>query len=277
MGKPFYIMSNVILPKNHLSLTISKDVADICDILKPYSIEHFGYYRYFYNHSLYGFPLNNGLYNHHLEQGYPVIPQIPKEIDSNKFYYIPGFEKHDKYNQALHDYRSFFNVGNCILFFEKYANYFDLYFFGASQHDYGIINFYLNNIELLEKFKFYFKDKIKNEIAKAEKTKFFVPESMRPSIELCGSGDHDPRRKILLEKMDTKRYTLNYNDTKASITKKELAVLKQLSLGCTLKETAKFLLLSHRTVETYLNNTRRKFKLENKTDIIRILLENNLL
>jgi DNA-binding NarL/FixJ family response regulator len=62
------------------------------------------------------------------------------------------------------------------------------------------------------------------------------------------------KNKNLLNQLTPNIYRLTKDGMDVKITKRELAILKNLSLGCTLKETSQNLKLSPRTVEEYFNN-----------------------
>ena len=269
-------MNNIILPKDHLSLTSSKDIFEISQILKPYGIENFAYCRYFLDHTAYVFNSHAQSHEHHLKQGYIFCPQIPKDIKTNKFYCLPGIESSYEYIQAMYDHQNYFNLGNFFCMFEKYADHFDAYLFSAKPNNHAMINFYLNNLDFLENFKFYFKEKAKKLIIKLEKNKLLVPEPMRPLINRWKPAAVN-NKHVLLTAIEPKQYFLNNHGIDTKITRNELAVIRHWALGNTIKEIAKIIEISPRTVETYLNNVRQKMLLEKKTDITRVLLENNLL
>jgi DNA-binding CsgD family transcriptional regulator len=263
----------IILSKDHLSLTTSNDVADISSVLKPYGIHFFGYSRHFDNGTFYAFVSNKELYLHHLQQGYPLDPGIPEEMMSYKFHYIPIPDPRNKYSQVIHDNQNYFNIGHCIYFVERFNGYTDICYYASTPDNFGIINFYLNGADILENFKFYFKEKLQDLLNKAKYSCVFTPQHLRPFIGMW-NRPKNTFNQAFLKQISVNRYIL---DNQISITSKELQVLKLLAKGNTIKETSKIINISPRTVETYLNNLRNKLNLQGKQDIINVLHANYLL
>jgi DNA-binding NarL/FixJ family response regulator len=66
------------------------------------------------------------------------------------------------------------------------------------------------------------------------------------------------------------------NDKDIKLTKRELDVLKCLLTGCTVKEAARDIELSPKTVEHYLDNIKAKIGANKKSELIKIILEQKL-
>lgn len=80
----------------------------------------------------------------------------------------------------------------------------------------------------------------------------------------------------LLSKLELNHYMLNTSQGEIKLTKREAECIYYLLKGRTYKEIAKILHLSHRTIETYLNNIRHKAGVASKEDLIK-LFENTLI
>lgn len=63
------------------------------------------------------------------------------------------------------------NVWNTLSLYEKNKDYVDAFYFTSTRENYKIISEYFNNLELLENFSHYFKDKINNIISLEEMKK----------------------------------------------------------------------------------------------------------
>ncbi len=73
------------------------------------------------------------------------------------------------------------------------------------------------------------------------------------------------------------RYRLDNYDSNWSLTKREVECLFLLIHGKTAKEIAKFLNISFRTVETYIEKIKNKLQVESRSEIIEKAIESNLL
>lgn len=74
---------------------------------------------------------------------------------------------------------------------------------------------------------------------------------------------------------ETNKYIIKKLENKyIYLTEREMQCLYYLFLGYTSKETAKALKISFRTVETYLNNAKVKIGYKNRSEMVRIFLEN---
>lgn len=269
-------MDNIILSKKHYFLTINQDIETICEPLKQFGIVYFNHARFFDDNSAY--ILTNGkdsIYNH-VNKQYPIDKPAPKGTFGKKFHYFPFLDSTDINSKHVHAYRNEFNLENPIYFVEKYEGFTDVFVYSAMPDNLAILNFYLNNLEFLEKFKFYFKDKASKLIAKANKTRIILPKHMwtnyNDSKNLTINNNTKPSQKLTL-----KHYLLRVGKQEVSITKREFDVIKSLASGCSVKEAATTMGISPRTIETYLNNARYKLNVKKKSEIIKILADSNLL
>jgi DNA-binding CsgD family transcriptional regulator len=87
----------------------------------------------------------------------------------------------------------------------------------------------------------------------------------------------DRNKHEALNKLGLQHYNLSVFGNNVSVTKRELDVLRYISQGCTIKETARYINLSPRTVENYFNNVKFKIGSKRKSEIIKIISEAKLL
>ncbi len=275
-------MSTILLSElseKHYSRKIAGDVGEICEPLRGYGITHFLYSRLFFNDgSTYSLTNHWESYFHHCKMRYSVSPPVSEKIMSNKFFYLPGMTRDSGYNQASYDWINLFDIGQPIYFIECQPNYLDFFIYGSTPDNAALINFYLNNIDMLEKFKFYFKDKANKLIAKSIKNKILLPKEMCSGFNIKMNVDESVvNRQKFLKQLEVKNYIVPGQHCDISLSSRELDVIKELANGCTLKEAGKSLELSPRTVETHLNNLKSKLKLQRKTEIIKLISDLNLL
>lgn len=269
-------MNTNMLPSNHYLLSVTEDMQGICEILfKSSPINHFGYQRIYDDNSVF-FLINNGelVKNHANIKRYPMTPYINKKMMDKSFYYL-AIPNQQQFDQAIYDFSQMFGLYYPIYLFEIYEEYFDVYFFGCKYNDSAVINFYINNMEILENFKFYFKDKAAKIINKLEQDRLVIPPDMCSNVTLLKKELFC--KKTLINELIPNRYQLNLNNNHSSISKREMETIRFLCHGYSVKEAAKLMKISPRTVEQYFNNLKIKLGLGRKSQIINFFLENNIL
>jgi DNA-binding CsgD family transcriptional regulator len=273
-------MGNVILPKDHYSREISTDIASICEPLKEYGIVYFNYSRIFKDGSAFVMTNHWDSLHHHCEKQYKISPPIPKNLQIEHPYYIPTFINNDgpAENFAFFDYQTLFNLGCPIFFIEQYPEFVDLFIYGGTgENNLNIINTYLIKIQFLEKFKSIFRDKARKLIDKSSQNLITLPSEMYCDFFDIKMGGATIDDKKTIEQLNAKHYPFYINNQPLSITFRQLEVIEQLNKGCSVKETAKAINISPKTVETHLENIRRNFGVHKKSDIIKILTKARLL
>lgn len=264
-----------IIQPNHYTLQINRDVTEICQpLFQRYELDHFCYARYNFNSSLMTVLITDGLLlNHHFKQKYMITPSIPNKLFNKKFYYIAFPNLSDGFNQAVYDYQTIFKLNYPIYCFDIYPEYFDLFIYAAKGQSSNIINSYLNNMDVLEKFKFYFKEKAEKLIKQTEQHMLLIPKNMQSNINSI----------VNTQKLENyfdnkiKHYKLEGKYKNITLTKREVETFICIAQGYTIKEAAKLMNISHRTAETYINNARNKLHITKKSEILNILRQNNLI
>lgn len=266
------VISIAELTEKHYSQRISGEVTQICHPLNALGIIHFMYSRFFKNGSAFCLTNHWDSYYNHCKKKYIISPPISKNIINKKFFYIPTLNLDTKFSAAAYDWQSSFSIGHPIYFIEYERDYFDLIIYGAKSNNPNIINVYLSNIEILEQFKIYFKDNAKKLIEQSNKNRIWLPGAMSANMTASKQiQEHENFKNKILKQLEIKRYIPLGADKKILLSNRELDTMKQLSLGCTLKEAAKNMNISPRTVETHLNHIRQKLGVFRKSDIIKLL------
>jgi DNA-binding CsgD family transcriptional regulator len=263
-------VSQVILKENHFSLTSAADVIDICKPLFLNSpISYFCWFRMFNNGSSQLLISNPELAKFHLnKKKYLVSPNIEDKLIKKCFYYFNFPNCNDKFEEVLYNYKNLLNIHNPIYLFEKHENYYDSFWFASKKDDPSIYNFYLNNMNVLERFKLYFKDKAEKLILETFKNQLIIPKKM-----WCNISKKSP---ITIEKNIIPNLQINKVNFSPILSKKEIEVTQWLARGRTFKEIAKILQISPRTIEHHINNIKRKTGLQRKSQIIDFIMYTGL-
>lgn len=268
------IISLSELSEKHYSKKVESDVSAICAPLKELGITHFMHGRFFKSGSTFCLTNHWSSYYNHCKKEYVISPPVSKKVGGKKFFYIPAFQQDGKFNVQMYDWQNSFNIGQPIYFIEHETDYFDLFVFGSTPDNLDIINFYIGNIDILEKFKLYFKSKAKKLIEKSTQNRVWLPGVMSANM-LAAKDNHERElfKNNILRQLEIKQYILPGIKQDISLSRRELDTIRQLTNGCTVKEAARNLDLSPRTVESYLNNIKYKLCLTKKSEIIQLLSE----
>lgn len=266
-------MGEILLPYNHYSRSITDDINAIAYPLIRYGITYFAYLRFYNDGHAFNLVTHWESLSHQVNKQYPLSPPIKIELCKNNFHYLPfSDELFAENNPVYRDYAQLFNLGHPIFFIERYKDYTDVFAYSTVANNAGIVNFYLNNLDILEKFKFYFKDKARKLIDKSTKNRILIPEHMRLDFNTINNTEN--LKEQFINQLDIKNYILPGKNI--SITKREIETIKNIISGRTIKEVAKQMMISPRTVEDYLNSLRTKLRLQKKSDIIQYISRCNL-
>lgn len=256
---------------------LSKELADICHPLCSLNVSHFTYIRNFRD----GTQIN--------------LSNQPKWIDD---YYNLELYKTSLYDNLTKDMSKFslwplnketstlkvyqhgkisYNSHYGITFSQTCENEKELYFFSSSIDNPNILEFYLNNLDLLQYFIFYFK----------EKAEFLLEKAFFSKIKLCRQSHcsihhrehlsfNRQLRKEFLEKTVCHRIIISNHPQKNILSKKELDCINYFIQGKTAKQTGETLHLSQRTVESHLENARSKLSCKTKIELVSHLFRKGL-
>lgn len=267
-------MGNVIVQEHHYSALATKDISELAAPLKKYGIESFCYVRYFNDDSASVLINNKNLYQHHFKCGYKIAPDFPftrEELQQNKNRYYIAYEKpEESYSNALNDYKNLFGLDHFIFIPRICAHYTEYYIFAAALNNHGIVNFYLNQMDVLEQFIHDFQNKAGKLITQGDLNKLIIPENMR--LQLNGSPSLINQMSDDAVTIKNQPLILHYQGNIIKLSPRELECLQLLKSGYTAKETAQQFGLSYRTVEHHINNIKLKFGLNRKSDVIKAFI-----
>jgi DNA-binding CsgD family transcriptional regulator len=266
--------STIILPEKHISLTSSTDIDEILKPLKKLGILYFTYMR-----------------------NYPDCSQVYLSNDSSwvEAYYGQRLYETSQFQLAPESYRSgkivwpaqsdlpvyqygreYLKSDNGVTIIKKSGNYTEFYFFSSSVNNNGIVNVYVNNMAILEKFVLYFNDRAERILAKAEKSKLVLPPHIyQQSINNITISIPTPDIiDNVLDEMQIKKYRIKHEGYyNIKLSSRELECIFLYHKGKTAKETARALNISQRTVETYFENIKNKLNCYSKDQVVNFLVE----
>lgn len=162
-----------------------------------------------------------------------------------------------------------FDIWNALAIYEKFEGYSDFWFFGTSRQNTEAINFYMNKMNILNKFILYFKDKLYDDLNDLDADKLIYSK-----IQILEETNAEREKiKHFFDLLNIKSYKINDH---LSVSKKEFEYLFFLAQGKTSKEIARLTNSSFRTIESHFENIKKKVKCQKKSHLIDFIKNNNI-
>jgi LuxR family transcriptional regulator, quorum-sensing system regulator SolR len=218
-------------------------------LLHRHGVTVFNYYRIYFDGGVIRFSSDEAWTKHFFKKDYLNQITIPQSYLLKPVSYFIWLT--EDCPEILLDAAMNFNISNGITLAYRYEAYFEYFCFVSTSSNKSIINnFYLNNLDVLQNYSDYFREKADSLLQLGEKNKLILSNS----FELSDSNsvlkpNNMPQPLIKLSKRQ-----------------RDCAFL--LLKGLHYKEIGMVLNLSHRTVETHLNHIKSKLFCGNKTELI---------
>ncbi len=173
--------------------------------------------------------------------------------------------------------RTKYNIFHGVTFVRPGMYYYELYDFATYDEENNNVNeHYRSNIRLFEHFILYFKDQASEIIKFAAQEKIAPPEpllAISPAAPLIQTDKHHYSAERFLVDTQVKRYYLN----EIYLTQRELECIYWLAQGKSAEEIALLLGRTQRTIDTHLENIRKKLNCSKMSQIIKIVTAAGLL
>ncbi len=257
-----------------ICLNSQNEMKEICTYLSiSFGIEHFSYIKCFSDSTHY-----------HLNTHGDWMEHVYRNFSRR---YDVFFKTIDAYSSGVHlwlslsqqasfvDFKEHSGIDHGIVLIEKQDNYCEFYNFASTSDKPQIINFYLNNLDILWRHTFYFKDRASDLLKKAEEDRFILPKCTPagPDEKLIMPTYHIDE---ILKDTSIKRYYLNVMGKETYLTASEAKCCYYLINNKNIKTIASLYNLSPRTVENHINNIKQKLHCLTTADLInKILLHTN--
>lgn len=256
-------------PGNQIALSYNLTLIEkLENIGKPLfdnlGVKAYGYAKFFFDGKCYIDLFSDASWQHHYFELFHCSALIQKDLKTLKEvlkkegvgYVLWGnsvIEKEDAIVAASYE----FNLWHGLRIYEKHTDGIECWHFVASIDNYRVVNLYLNSLDLFKHFILYFRDKTSSFINTSMKG---ILAELEESIfnDECGLSDFTQQKQEFLKNTDINHYYLEKGDFKVALSRREAQCLNYLQQHKTVKEIAKFMELSPRTVESYLNNVKMK-------------------
>jgi DNA-binding CsgD family transcriptional regulator len=271
---------DILLKDNHFSLAHATEMSQICSILKIINIHFFHYIK-------------------HLKDGSQI--NLSNRPDWTQFFFNNGLYKIGAYGNNLRsgfifwDYFEAKEIRTCVREFQlgqgitiivKNKKECDFYCFGSSIRREEAVNFYLSNMDVLQRFIVYFNDKassIINQALKTSQNRIILPEIYQKTTDPVTNAivpfnyqsqeHYNTSKSSFVNTLNALRYKYQFstNNYEVSLTPKELEYAIFLLQGKTAREIGEIFNVSRRTVETHFENLRNKLGCYSKQELILLL------
>jgi DNA-binding CsgD family transcriptional regulator len=251
----------IIDPNKHFFITSHKEVDEIIKPLKEYfDLTSFVYQKNFNDGS--EIRLSNQpewvhyFYEHELYR-YSVFERPPSEFVKARIIWA-GLSLHQKVLSQARE----FDIDHGITFVEPCADGCEFFFIGTRRDKREVMQRYLANLDMLEQFLIYFREKARPLINQALQQKLIIPHKYEtaPQTGLVKMKSFD--REGFLNAISPVQFSM-----------RELECMRLLTRGYTQKMIAKELGISPRTVETHLQHIKEKTQTYSKGDLVKYLLK----
>lgn len=275
-------MSTIISLSQDLSKIISINYDEICRICQPLfqnsPVDYFEYVRFYDS----GEMLLLGTHPEGMIKAFAnnLFPS-QEELDSFQTYGVKvACLSHEMELPAgvsvLNSERYQNNITNAadhhiyhrIYFIERKDTYYKIYGYGVSKSSKSILNYYLNSLSFLEKFVKHFEWHAQGLIEADVKKNIIVIPNYHQKISLVNCEIPSVLNDSELEFKQNGTGTIAQHYDR--ITSREKECLSLVAQGYTMKNAARKLQISPRTVEQHLRNIKEKYGLNTKNQLVEI-------
>jgi DNA-binding CsgD family transcriptional regulator len=254
-----------LINSKHKFFEISRDIRSLSHPLQEYlGISYFAFKRTWRDGSKIYLFNQPSYYEHWFKNRYYLIGN--KEASPDTYQSSYDLWEHLPDPQGLYkEGAECFNITHGLTITKNHGNYCDFFFYATNRENIQVKKLYFNRREVFENFCDYFLEAGSKMIKLAEKHKPIMP--FAPKLEIITKDKNiDAFLKTIAKgKPDWTR-----------LTKREIDCAYHFVMGKTNKEIAILLNISHRTVEEYSNNIKRKMNCRNKAELIATLCQCSL-
>ena len=253
---------------NHIALTSSILVKEICKPLEKIGINYFSFVRSFADGSHIRLSNNPAWTKHYYDRKFYNV--ILKQVPDNEGNLL--WANIDKY-PLFYEASEYFDVDNGTVVILKIDDVTERYFFGSNRENRKVNDIYLYKFHLLQKFILYFKESAFPLIREAEKTKIIVPKDHNP----INNAEDENSINDFLNEIKVNKIYVRIKGQDFYVSRSEAKILSLMKFGYTAKEISYRTSLKQKTIEVYCDKLKSKFSLHSKNNLISFATDNSLL
>ncbi len=168
----------------------------------------------------------------------------------------------DYISTAQQDAKQYFDLANGLSIIRHYETYTELYAFAMPSDSKHALSFYFNNLDLLEKFNLYFKDKAQALLNPSEEKTTILYGCTK---QVAGSLTDE---NAFLKSIEPTKYYFNINGKDRHLSKREVEIIRYLANGYSAKAIAELFEIAVRTVNHHIENIKAKLVCTKSTEIL---------
>lgn len=149
--------------------------------------------------------------------------------------------------------------------YRRRSTHLEVYMFAGTDKSSRCANFFLNNYDFIIRFINFFLMKIETAPIHTARFRFAFKDRLE---EIFSNDNLESDQSLGTLTCQNDRTLLTTPNGDILLSHRESACLKLLSSGKTAKEIARVLSLSHRTIESYINNIRQKTGLRTRSELV---------
>lgn len=252
--------------EKHSGILLANDLKQIALPLAKVGINYFSYTKVENGKDFYAMTTNVEWSKKYLQEEYynlelPSVSNL-KVLNYPKILILWDAIENNKNAEILKKAAAEFNFAHVLSVIEVGNNFYNSYCFGASPNNDSINQFYYNNLDMLNAFILYFKEKLyeKSGLARIPQTKIIIEKNDEISLKLPLSLN---QRMELFQTVKNNKLIISEFPNIKYITPREMQVLHYLSQGNATPQIAEIMKISKRTAEEHITNI--KCKLSCKT------------
>ncbi len=255
-------MHQFSLASSNPSLSSTKMV---CKIAKPFleatGLNFFSYARDFDRNKSISLQTDNDLFHAWFESQSPYCSQVTPD----------GVYTSDMIqNNTLQENSRHMNYGSGIHIFKRYESFSEIISIAAPQDKMNVLQFYINNIDIINKFIIYFKDKAAKLIQEATNQPILVPEGMM--CDMPAFTVAQPDMEQLHQNLKIKRFY--FEDSKGiKLSRREMECLAHYIKGLSTSQIASLMGVKKVTADTFMRNIKCKLNCSSRSELFRILID----
>ena len=259
----------------HYNDNISNNIINICEpLFNNFKITFFGYARFFTDGTYLDLCTSLPWQKHYMEHfaTQPFINNHIKGIYQNQTLYTLWNndlnEPREKIFQHFIRDSCAFDIWHGLSIYKHFPCSIEAWHFATTKENYQITNFYLNHMDVLEHFIFYFRDKSSNIIDATDLKKLIVLKDRSSFKENDETSLSEKNLARYLHQTELKKYYFRTPVGIIYLSRREVECVLYLSMGRTIKEIANTIKISPRTVECYIDNAKKKLNCSSRIQLI---------
>ncbi len=260
----------MLINAKHPFLQMSCELTQVCQPLELFYIYHFTYQKQFHDGSR--IILSNK--PQWIEDYYNLALYKTSLFEEKTSLYQSGFQVwFGDYDLEVYRHgKQYYNSAHSITITQPQEDGCEFYFFATSAENYAAINYLTNHPDILYHFIAYFKDKTAKLLNRVYNKRLLISDNNKnmDSVQLHLINQSFYHKMDALNKrfFQATRIRKYLYDDKVKLSEREIDCLFHLINNKTAKETGDIMNISHRTVESYLENVKLKLSCNTKVELI---------